>query len=262
MAGLPAEVAVTLDEWLQVMDEHAPGAVEGLYVVGSVALDDWRPGSDIDVVGVTAEPADDELARTLATAHAVWREQHPDPPVDGPFVAWGDLSVPAMAVSRPWVRHGELHHDAECIEINPVTWYVLARYGVVVRGPRHDRLVVSIDREERVTWVRHHVEEYWLALLAEVRGAVGELGEHGTVDGTVAEWCLLGAARMAYTARTGDVASKSAAGRWAAGRLPAWARVFDLALRCRANPGTEVSGGQLALVAEAMAVTLTLALAR
>lgn len=261
MAGLPAEVAVVLDEWLCVMDEHAPGAVEGLYAVGSVALGDWRPGSDVDVVAVTAEPADDELVRTLATAHAVWRERRPDPPVDGPFVAWGDLSVPATTLSRPWVLHGELRHDAECFEINPVTWYVLARYGVAVRGPRQDRLVVSIDRDERVAWVRHHVEEYWLVVLAELRGAVGELGEHGRLDGTVAEWCLLGAARMAYTARTGDVTSKSDAGRWAAGRLPRWARAFELALHCRAHPGTEVSGEQLALVAEAMAATLALALA-
>jgi hypothetical protein len=262
VAGLPAEVAVVFDEWLQVMDENAPGAVEGLYAVGSLALDDWRPGSDIDVVAVTAEPADDELVRTLTTAHDVWQERRPDPPVDGPFVAWGDLSVPAMVVSRPWVRQGELHHDAECFEINPVTWYVLARYGVVVRGPRQDRLAISIDREERVAWVRQHVEDHWLAVLAELRGAVGELGEQGTIDGSVVEWCLLGAAQMAYTARTGDVVSKTAAGRWAAGRLQTWARVFDLALRCRAAPGAEVSGTELALVAEAMAVTLALALAR
>ena len=37
---LPAPVAEALATWLDAHDEIAPGVVEGLYVVGSVALGD------------------------------------------------------------------------------------------------------------------------------------------------------------------------------------------------------------------------------
>ena len=55
------DVATALGTYLEIVDSTAPGLVEGLYVVGSYALDDWQPGrSDIDIVAVLAEPATDE----------------------------------------------------------------------------------------------------------------------------------------------------------------------------------------------------------
>ena len=73
--------------------------------------------------------------RTCCTAHALLAEHQPRPFIDGPYVAWGDLITPPMALHRPWSLEGRLHHDGDCFELNPVTWYVLATHGVTVRGP-------------------------------------------------------------------------------------------------------------------------------
>ena len=54
---LSTPVADAFSGWLRVHDELAPGTIEGLYVVGSVALDDWTSHSDIDVVAVVADPS-------------------------------------------------------------------------------------------------------------------------------------------------------------------------------------------------------------
>ena len=63
-------------------------------------------------------------------------ERQPQPHIDGPYLAWGDLiAAPGTGLHRPWTLDGELHHDGDCFEINPVTWYTLATYGVTVRGP-------------------------------------------------------------------------------------------------------------------------------
>jgi len=58
-----------------------------------------------------------------------------------------------------------------------------------------------------------------------------------TADGAVLEWVALGVARMLYTWETGDVASKSAAGTWAAERAPDFADMLLAAVDLRAAPG-------------------------
>jgi hypothetical protein len=50
---LPAEVDRVVTRYLALVDAAAPGVVEGLYLVGSVALDDFHPrASDVDFIAV------------------------------------------------------------------------------------------------------------------------------------------------------------------------------------------------------------------
>ena len=152
----------TIRLWVETFDEIAPRTLEGLYVVGSVALGDWQPhSSDVDIVAITAEPADQDMAGALLTAHAVFTERHPAPTVDGPFLAWGDLIAGPPGVTRPWTLDGQFHHDAECFELNPVTWYTLAEYGVRVRGPEVGELSIAVDTDERVRFVIDNANGYW-----------------------------------------------------------------------------------------------------
>lgn len=206
------DVSEALGTYLDVVDSCAPGLVEGLYVVGSFALDDWRPGSsDIDIVAVTAEPATEEDAGALLTAHALLTERQPLPHIDGPYVAWGDLITPPMALHRPWTLDGQFHHDGECFELNPVTWYVLATYGVTVRGPTVDRLGVYVDVDARVRFAVDNLHAYWQPLAAQLREVAAQSPDR-LFEPSLFEWCALGALRLHATAFTGDVVSKRAAG--------------------------------------------------
>jgi hypothetical protein len=57
--ALDALVLEVVDTYLGTVEAQAPGLVEGLYLVGSVALGDFRPRtSDIDFVAVTTTPPD------------------------------------------------------------------------------------------------------------------------------------------------------------------------------------------------------------
>jgi hypothetical protein len=234
--------------WLRTFDEVAPGAVEGLYVVGSAALGDWQPGqSDIDIVAVTAEPADEELSGTLRAAHAIYRERHPERTVDGPFVAWGDLTVPPAAISRPWMLGGAYRHDAECFEINPVTWFTLVRYGITVRGTELSELPIPTDLDERIRFVADNSLSYWRSVHRDLAGALHELADGATLPSSVAQWCVLGVCRMLYTVTTGDVISKSGAGRWAVTVLERdLAPTLESVVRMRSAPERPVSKADLA----------------
>lgn len=206
------DVATALGTYLEIADSAAPELIEGLYVVGSYALGDWQPGrSDIDVVAVTAEPATDADFGALRTVQALLTEHQPVPHIDGPYVAWGDLIIaPATGLHRPWTLAGELHHDGECFEINPVTWYTLASYGVAVRGPAAETLHIGLDTEARVRFVIDNLSTYWYQLAESVTVACED--PNAAFDLPSFEWCALGALRLHYTAFTGDVTSKRGAG--------------------------------------------------
>jgi hypothetical protein len=211
--GRSVSPEVALGRYLEMVDEQLPGFVEGVYVVGSFALDDWQPGrSDLDVVVVTSEPASDDDARSLFAVHALLAESQPQPSIDGPYVAWGDLPVaPATGLHRPWTLDGRLQHDGECFEINPVTWYTLATYGVTVRGPMANTLDIWLDTNDRIRFVVDNLGSYWAGLAEQVRAACHQQPD-GEFDSALFEWCALGALRLHYTAFTGDVTSKSSAG--------------------------------------------------
>jgi hypothetical protein len=215
------DVATALGTYLEIVDSCAPGLVEGLYVVGSFALDDWHDGtSDIDIVAVTAEPATDDDAATLLTAHALLSEHQPRPFVDGPYLAWGDLITPPMALHRPWSLDGRLRHDAECFELNAVTWSVLATHGVTVRGPTVDRLGVYVDVEARTRFVTDNLRGYWKPLAAQIRDAC-QAEPDRSFEASLFEWCALGALRLHATAFTGEVVSKRRAGEYGLRVAPA-----------------------------------------
>ena len=248
----------TVRLWVDTFDEVAPRTLEGLYVIGSIALNDWQPSSsDIDIVAITAEPADDFAADALREAHLTFGQRCPGAVVDGPFLAWGDLTLSPQGVSRPWTLAGAFHHDAECFELNPVTWYTLTNYGVRVRGPQTADLEIPRDTEALVRFTLDNARDYWCTVYQEFSAAIGELGAADTLPSSVPVWCLLGVCRMLYTVSTGDVTSKSVAGGWAAERLGEnYRAACELAVLLRAQPDQAVGIDELRDSCNAMAAAL------
>jgi hypothetical protein len=145
-----------------------------------------------------------------------------------------------------------LHHDGECFEISPVTWYTLARYGVTVRGPAPDTLGIPVDTEARVRFVVDNLQTYWASLADDVSLATTEQPDRA-FSGDSFVWVALGALRLHYTAFTGDVTSKRGAGEYGLSAAPE--RFHDLlhtALAMRADG--ERGEAPSALMAEAGAL--------
>lgn len=232
---LPEPARAAAEAWLGHHDRIAPGLVEGLYLIGSLALGDWRQGSDLDIVAVVADPASDDDAELLRAAHEAARADL-GIMIDGPRLAWGDVFVPPLPLHRPWTLDGEFRHDGECFEINPITWYTLAHCGVAVRGEPAAQLGVVTDVDDRRQFVRRNVATYWRSVGDQLAAALDD-PNRSEFDAGVVEWCSLGTARMLLTFRTGEVASKTAAGEWAASELPEHADVLRAAVAIR--QGTE-----------------------
>jgi len=211
---MPVEDLVTA--YLDLVDAELPGLVEGFYLVGSVALGDYRPGaSDVDFVAVTADPLGPREQAALGRLPG-------RPQLDGAYHTWKDLAGPAE-------KAGD----------TPVTWHTLARHGVAVRGPDPSTVDIHLDPAALSAWCRGNLDGYWRSWLARSsrlasRSGLVALSPWATV------WVVTGVSRIHHTIATGEIISKEAAARYALATFPSrWHRVAEEALRIRrAEPGS------------------------
>jgi hypothetical protein len=237
MAGLPAEVRALTRRYLTEVDAALPGFVEGLYMVGSVALGAWQNGSsDIDTMIVTSRVADGNDLAALTEIHANILTQ---PHLDGVYLDQDTFA--AQPIDRrvvPFVVDGEFRTDKPCGELNPVVWMILQRYGMAIRGPAVADLGVSVDPSALRRFNLDNLKTYWAPCADEVRAAlrgVPDDAQAGATDmaGEAVVWCVLGPARLHYTLANDDVVSKAGAGAYLAEIFPAHGPLADRAVRWR-----------------------------
>jgi hypothetical protein len=211
---LPARAKDLVDRYTQRMDRAGPGLLQGLYLVGSLALDDFHDEvSDVDFIAVTDAP-DPELLRQVHQGLDRF---------DGLYVTFDDLRTnPAKLPDGHYQLDGELRLGNE--GRSPVEWITLANHGVAIRGPRPAELRVHADPDELREWVRGNANTYWRQHLddpADLAYAVG------------IAWVVLGISRLHYSMVTGDITSKSGAGRHAIQAFPEHRAIIEEALRHR-----------------------------
>ena len=232
-AALPSLARDVVADYLASADREAPGLVEGLYLVGSAALGDFRPGtSDLDFVAVTARALADADFAALARAHAALRRRRPRPCFDGLYVTREALANDPMRWRGAHSHEGRFHAGGAAGD--PVTWHTLARHGIACRGPAASALGVLADAEALAAWTLDNLDRYWRPLLARATRVADPWGP-GSLLAWTAVWIVLGISRLHYTLATGDITSKTGAGRWALGTFPErWHRVVREALDIRA----------------------------
>jgi hypothetical protein len=231
------EAADVVRAYLRIVDEEAPGLVEGLYLVGSVALGEFRPhASDVDFLAVTAEPLDRVAARALDRAHRRLRRHRGRPTFDGYYVTWADLRAdPAVAPRGPTSHEGRFRPAATSRD--PVAWHTLAQCGVPCRGPEVAGLDVWTDPDTLRRWVVRNLDDYW----GRLRRAGDRLPTpHGIASLTdyAVVWCVTGLSRIHYTVVTGAITGKEGGARHALDVFPSrWNRIVEesLRIRCRTH---------------------------
>ncbi|WP_283136859.1 nucleotidyltransferase domain-containing protein [Rhizohabitans arisaemae] len=217
--------------YLELADTRAPGLVEGLYLQGSIALGDYRPGrSDVDFVAVIGEGRDPGPLRRI---HAELKARYAKPHFDGLYVTWDDLRRdPAHTPARPHVRAHSFEAESR-EERHLVTWQVLAQGGVVVRGPAVAELGIHTDWDALAAATRENLAGYWTRWVARSTPPLSLWGL-SALAGFRVTWGALGVTRLRHTLAAGEVTSKTAAAAYALTAYDErWHRLVREALRLR-----------------------------
>ncbi|MGH8898674.1 MAG: aminoglycoside adenylyltransferase domain-containing protein [Egibacteraceae bacterium] len=232
MPELPPAAHELASAFLELVDARLPGRIEGLYLTGSIALGDFRPGvSDIDFVAMTVEPLSDRALDVLDHVHAELRASPNRPALEGIYLCWADLAnPPAQAQRRPYHLGGVFHRGKVCFEANPVTWQVLGGHAVVVRGPA--ALDLWADPKVLAGWTIANLNSYWASWVERHASRLADTPSPAQFDAQEGAWGALGVARLHYTLATGGITSKDGAGAYAMAAFPPrWHRILSA---CRA----------------------------
>ena len=131
---IPESAAAVTQEYLRLVDATAPQLIEGLYLVGSIALSDFQQGhSNVDFVAVTSEPLSNEQVAALQTIHETLGSRLPH--FDDLYLHRTQLACDPPVLSPPYSSEGSFHPSGG-FEANPAVWRTLALYGIgAVRAP-------------------------------------------------------------------------------------------------------------------------------
>lgn len=222
------------------LDASQPGLLAGLYLVGSIALDDFQAGrSDIDFVAVTTRPVD---VGDVAPIHAALARAHRRPFFDGVYVTAEELrALPDGRGSGVAVIEGVPSGDSRA-ERQPVTWLTLFRHGVTLRGPAPADLAIAADPAAARIYSRRNLAEYWQPWIVSHRRLFSLGGGHGLTAEAVA-WSVLGLSRLHALIVAGGVMSKTGAGLYAREIFPQHRVVIDCALAHRRGERALFLGG-------------------
>ncbi len=252
---LAPPVADRVDDLLGRLDRALPGRVEGFYVVGSTCLGAFRVGrSDIDFVAIADGGLDAAELRRLRAVHrsrwaaaligdAVLRRRWPLV-CNGSYLERGALSRSPSEVTALAGHVAGRFTTGGGVDVNPVTWYTLARHGIAVRGPDPGSLEIHTDPAELRAWTRENLDTYWRDWLARARRSGP--GRARALPRRFAARGVIGVSRLHYTLATGEIISKEAAGEYALATFgPRWRVVIEDALAFwRGDPLPTAYGGR------------------
>jgi len=227
---LPSEVSATMSAYVRLVDEKLPERIRGLYLTGSLALDDYRPGrSDIDFVAVTDTALHSSELRILRRVHAELRRTAPEPKLDGVYLTWAALTAAPIGLLVPYCLRNWFACKGD-FAVNPVTWCTLHRHPLALRGPAKPD--VHHDDQMLREWCRARLRRYWGRWVRSARGyGVNRLR---SLRREQVVWGILGVARAHATIKTGDMISKTAAGEYALKVFPSsWSGIVRKALAGR-----------------------------
>lgn len=184
--------------------------VIGIYLTGSAVLGDWHDGkSDIDFIVVVDSSISEESVALLEKQIRLLESKYANVKLEIQYIPLAALGK-RKEEADPILAYHDKKHSMSYFNFNPVTWYSLEKYGMVLWGKPVDALHLKTTKDELSSYIYENVNTYWAMWAASAARTVSPKGILSFTDWAV-EWCVCGLSRMYFTLREKDIVSKSRA---------------------------------------------------
>ncbi|AEI45869.1 aminoglycoside adenylyltransferase domain-containing protein [Paenibacillus mucilaginosus] len=237
---IPAALLPLLQAYANLLEERLPGRMKGVYLLGSAALDAFRPPcSDVDVLGVSDGPLDPEWLMELTFIHAKLAGEHEfGRRMEVQYASEHKLngmrsgSPLNLAAGACYEWEGERFKGIRETGPKPAALWILKHHGIRIAGAPAAALDVRLDGESLRREMSYNLDVYWAWRRKEPDLFLQDLW---------IEFAVLTFCRIYYTLDTGAIISKEAAAAYVRQRTAACGQpVIDEALRIRSGRGEPV----------------------
>jgi hypothetical protein len=211
IAALPQSANTIVAGFIDKLFAIRPNFVEGIYLTGSIPMNDFHPTkSDIDFLVFCNELPDEQIASQLKRMHQTTEKQFPKPNLSGVY-----LTSAAIETDEPgkvkvlYYDNGSMHYGA--FEMAIVNLSELKTNAITIFGVEADNWPINISRDKLNNFLHQNINSYWAKWVKQHNSWFSKklillLFPRFT------EWVVLGLARQLFTLKTGKIVSKTEAG--------------------------------------------------
>ncbi len=221
MFKLPQIVETVMNEYKGLFNEYLPNTLVGLYLHGSIALNAFEVGSDIDFITVTSRHLMENEVGVLSKIHRIIARKYKTPEMDGVYITWEELGkVKNDYQNHFYYNNGHLSYGPY-FNFNPVTWFLFAKKGITLLGPASSEFELKLPLKQLKSYVYTNMNTYWFDRVQWLESSFDEVLDISFNDmREETDWTVLGLLRQYYTLAEGDIISKTGAGRYGLIHMP------------------------------------------
>ena len=185
--------------------------IEGVYLLGSISLNDFHPNkSDIDFLVLCKKLPDDKTATQLKHIHQIIKKGYPTLALSGSYLSRSSIQSDDPQNIKTLSYHlGSMRYVN--FEMGVVSLSELRSNAFTLLGQSAHTLPINITKIQLNKFLYQNINSYWKTWIKK-HSSFFHRKILLLLFPRLTEWTVLGVARQLYTLKTGRIASKSEAG--------------------------------------------------
>lgn len=226
-----------MDDLVTGIHVAMPGLIEGVYLTGSIPLNDFYPNkSDVDFIVLCRSLPSQEIILPLERLHNSISKRFKKTPLSGFYITKQCLQLSVGQTTKVLgVHEGKIRETFWGDGLTAITLKELRSTSFTISGMPVRSLPIEVCHDQINQALLENINSYWRKWI----------NKHTYLPHRFSlllffpwftEWAVLGVARQLYTLQTGSITSKRMAGQFALNNLPLkYKPIIQKAMKIRAG---------------------------
>ena len=216
---IPQPAGQIISDFVSRLSSLKPGIIDGIYIIGSLPLDDfYSTKSDIDFLVLCRDLPNENLALQLKHIHEGMERKFQKPDLSGIYFSSDTISAEYPEKSKVLSYH-EKKMSFQAFEMAPVSLSELKSHAWTILGPQANTLIINVSKQRLNEFLYENINSYWKKWI-RLHSSLFQRKIFLLSFPRFTEWSVLGVARQFYTLQTGKIGSKTEAGYYCLEHLP------------------------------------------